>query len=49
MHGSQSIFIQEETRLTKPIIHSINLIGHKGAVRNQERRIKRQLWTSKDK
>ncbi|KAA0041539.1 UBN2 domain-containing protein [Cucumis melo var. makuwa] len=27
----QSILIQEEMRLKKPIIHSANLIGHKGA------------------
>ncbi|KAL0551495.1 hypothetical protein IC582_010583 [Cucumis melo] len=31
VHELQSMLIQEEARLKKPIIHSINLMGHKGA------------------
>jgi len=31
VHELQSMLIQEEARLKKPIIHSANLMGHKGA------------------
>ncbi|KAA0046843.1 Retrovirus-related Pol polyprotein from transposon TNT 1-94 [Cucumis melo var. makuwa] len=31
VHELQSMLIQEEARLKKPIIHSTNLMGHKGA------------------
>ncbi|KAA0051690.1 uncharacterized protein E6C27_scaffold60G00710 [Cucumis melo var. makuwa] len=38
VHELQSMLIQEEARLKKPVIHSTNLMGHKGAGKKPEKK-----------
>ncbi|XP_050937814.1 uncharacterized protein LOC127148366 [Cucumis melo] len=47
-HELQSMLIQEEARLKKPIIHSANLMGHKGAGKKPgKKEWQGQPWTIK--
>ncbi|XP_016902061.1 uncharacterized protein LOC107991516 [Cucumis melo] len=43
VHELQSMLIQEEVRLKKPIIHSANLIGHKGAGKRPGKKMERAI------